>query len=174
MTPNSNINHSAHPSQRITTGLWFDREAEDAAKQYVAIFENSAINGVTYYGAAGFEVHGMPEGTVMTVDFELDGRKFQAINGGPRFKFNEAVSFIVHCETQAQIDYYWERLGEGGDPAAQRCGWLKDRYGVSWQVVPADFARMAREPEKMQRAMSALMEMRKIDLEVLRRAWAGE
>ena len=117
--------------QKITPCLWFDAQAEEAAKFYTSIFKNSKIVSMTRYGEAGHEVHGRPAGTVMTVAFELDGHAFTALNGGPLFKFNEAISFQVSCKTQEELDYYWEKLSEGGDAKAQQCGWLKDKYGVS-------------------------------------------
>ena len=120
----------------ITPCLWFDNQAEDAAKFYAGIFKNSKIGKISRYGKEGQEIHHRPPGSVMTVAFELDGHKFTALNGGPVFRFNEAISFQVHCETQQEVDYYWEKLGAGGDEKAQQCGWLKDRYGVSWQIVP--------------------------------------
>lgn len=123
--------------QTFTPCLWFDDQGEEAAKFYTAIFPNSKIVAVTHYSEAGQEVHGKKPGSVMTVEFELNGQPFTALNGGPIFKFNEAISFQIHCDTQDEIDHYWERLGAGGDPNAQQCGWLKDRYGVSWQIVPA-------------------------------------
>ena len=122
---------------RIVPCLWFDNQAEEAAKYYVSIFKNSKIGAISRYGEAGREVHRRPPGSVMTVEFELDGQAFTGLNGGPLFKFNEAVSFQVNCATQAEVDYYWDKLTAGGDPKAQQCGWLKDRFGVSWQVVPA-------------------------------------
>src|ERR671914_800913 len=121
---------------RIQSCLWFDSEAEEAAQYYVGIFKNSRILRITRYGKAGHEIHGKPAGSVLTVEFELDGQKFTALNGGPNFKFNEAISLEVHCETQDEIDFYWEKLSAGGDPKAQVCGWLKDKFGLSWQVVP--------------------------------------
>lgn len=121
---------------RITPCLWFDDQAEAAAEFYTSVFSNSDILRVTRYGEAGHEIHGRPAGTVMTVTFELDGCRFTALNGGPVFEFNEAVSFQISCETQANVDYYWEKLAQGGDETAQQCGWLKDKFGVSWQVVP--------------------------------------
>ncbi len=157
---------------RITPCLWFDSEAEDAAQHYTAIFPNSGIGRVTRYGEAGHEFHGKAPGTVMTVAFELDGQPFTALNGGPRFRFNEAVSLQVICETQAEIDHYWQRLSEGGDEAAQNCGWLKDRYGVSWQVVPAMLPPLLADPATSQRVMQALLPMKKFDIETLRRAAA--
>src|SRR5687767_12461456 len=122
--------------QRIAPCLWFADEAEEAANFYVGIFPNSRVRTITRYGKAGQEFHRKPEGSVMTVEFELDGQSFTGLNGGPLFKFNEAISFQVTCETQAEIDRYWEKLGEGGDPEAQQCGWLKDKFGLSWQIVP--------------------------------------
>src|SRR5687767_5911399 len=122
--------------QKITSNLWFDTQAEEAANHYVSIFKNSSIGKTTHFGKEGYEIHKMPEGTVMTVEFTIEGQKFVALNGGPIFKFNEAISFIVNCETQEEIDYYWNKLSEGGDKKAQQCGWLKDKYGLSWQVVP--------------------------------------
>ncbi len=121
--------------QKITPCLWFDSQAEEAANFYVTVFKNSKINYVTLYGKEGYEIHGMEEGTVMTVDFEIESQKFVALNGGPVFKFNEAISFQVFCESQKELDYYWEKLSEDGDKNAQQCGWLKDKYGVSWQIV---------------------------------------
>ena len=160
---------------RITPCLWFADEAEDAAKFYTGIFKNSRITGITRYGSAGYEIHGRPAGSVMTVAFELDGQSFIGLNGGPLFKFNEAVSLQVNCETQDEIDYYWEKLGAGGDPKAQQCGWLKDQYGLSWQVVPPMdefFQRDERSPGA-ERAMEAMLQMKKIDIAALRRAYEG-
>jgi predicted 3-demethylubiquinone-9 3-methyltransferase (glyoxalase superfamily) len=120
-----------HGAQKIMPFLWFDKQAEVAARFYASIFENSRMGEVTRYGKEGYEIHGMEEGTVMTVDFEIEGQKFVALNGGPVFKFNEAISFQVLCETQVEVDYYWDKLSEGGDEKAPQCGWLKDRYGIS-------------------------------------------
>jgi predicted 3-demethylubiquinone-9 3-methyltransferase (glyoxalase superfamily) len=161
--------------QRITPCLWFDDQAEEAVAFYTAIFRNSKIVSVSRYGEAGYEVHGRPAGTVMAVAFELDGQAFTALNGGPVFKFNEAISFQVNCETQEEVDYYWERLTDGGDENAQQCGWLKDKYGVSWQVVPGMLLEMINDPdsEKSQRAMEAMLHMKKIDIAALKRAYAG-
>src|SRR5918995_258285 len=128
--------------QKITPCLWFDDRAEEAVEFYTAVFRNSKIVKIARYGEAGFEIHGKPAGTVMTVAFELDGQTFTALNGGPLFKFNEAISLEVNCQTQEEVDYYWERLSAGGDPKAQQCGWLKDKYGVSWQVVPTGMYEM--------------------------------
>src|SRR5262245_24554029 len=122
--------------QKITPCLWFDSSAEEAARFYTSIFKNSKIGKIARYGEAGREIHGRPAGSVMTVEFEIDGQTFTALNGGPIFKFNEAISFQVMCETQDEIDSYWEKLSQGGDNAAQQCGWLKDKYGLSWQIVP--------------------------------------
>jgi predicted 3-demethylubiquinone-9 3-methyltransferase (glyoxalase superfamily) len=157
---------------KISPCLWFDDQAEDAAAFYTAIFENSRIVKVSRYGEVGKEIHGKPPGTVMTVEFELDGQAFTALNGGPMFKFSEAVSFQVNCDTQKEVDYYWERLSDGGDETAQRCGWLKDRFGVSWQVVPRILAEMITDPdtEKSQRVFAAMLQMKKIDIDVLKRA----
>jgi predicted 3-demethylubiquinone-9 3-methyltransferase (glyoxalase superfamily) len=159
--------------QKITPCLWFDAQAEEAATFYTAIFKNSRIVSMTRYGEAGHEVHGRPAGTVMTVAFELDGHAFTALNGGPLFKFNEAISFQVSCKTQEELDYYWEKLSEGGDAKAQQCGWLKDKYGVSWQVIPTMLLEMINDSdaEKSQRVMKAMLQMKKIDMEKLRRAY---
>lgn len=161
--------------QKITPCLWFDDQAEEAAKFYITIFKNSKMTSVARYGEAGREVHGKPPGSVMIVAFELDGQSFTALNGGPTFKFNEAISFQINCETQEEVDYYWEKLSEGGDEKAQQCGWLKDKYGVSWQVVPAILPELINDPEseKSQRAMSAMLQMKKIDIAELKRVFAG-
>jgi predicted 3-demethylubiquinone-9 3-methyltransferase (glyoxalase superfamily) len=162
-------------TQRIAPCLWFDDRGEEAANHYVGIFPNSRVTAVTRYGTAGFAVHGRPAGSVMVVAFELDGQPFTALNGGPHFTFNEAVSLQVYCETQEEIDRYWARLSEGGDPRAQQCGWLKDRYGLSWQVVPTGMEEMLGDPESpgAQRAMEAMLQMKKIDMAALRRAYDG-
>ena len=160
---------------RIRPCLWFDDKGEEAARFYTGIFPNSRIVAITRYGEAGKEIHHRPAGSVMTVGFELDGQPFTALNGGPMFTFNEAVSLEVHCADQEEIDYYWQRLGEGGDPTAQQCGWLKDRYGVSWQVVPEGMEEMFADPESpgTQRAMEAMLQMKKLDIGELQRAYAG-
>ena len=160
----------------ITPCLWFDSEAEDAARFYTGIFRNSKITSITRYGEAGREVHGQPAGRVLVVAFELDGQPFTALNGGPQFKFNEAVSLQIPCKTQEDIDYYWDKLTAGGDARAQQCGWLKDRYGLSWQVFPAALMDMLqdRDRKKADRAMQAMMEMKKMDLKALERAYAGQ
>jgi predicted 3-demethylubiquinone-9 3-methyltransferase (glyoxalase superfamily) len=159
--------------QRITPCLWFDDRAEEAAKFYTSIFKNSKIGDVTRYGKEGYEIHGREAGTVMTIDFEIEGQKFVGLNGGPIFKFNEAISFQVHCETQKEVDYYWEKLSEGGDEKAQQCGWLKDKYGVSWQIVPAVLGRMLQDKDakKSQRVMKALLQMHKLDIKILKQAY---
>lgn len=161
--------------QRITPCLWFADEAEEAATYYTGIFRNSKILAVTRYGEAGREVHGRPAGSVMTVAFELDGQSFLALNGGPVFQFNEAVSLQVNCKDQDEIDYYWEKLGAGGDPKAQQCGWLKDRYGLSWQVVPPmdEFFASDEKSPAAERAFEAMLKMKKIDIAALRRAAEG-
>lgn len=161
--------------QRLVPCLWFADEAEEAARYYVGIFRNSRIRSTTHYGTAGFEIHQRPAGSVMTVEFEIDGHPFTALNGGPHFRFNEAVSFQVMCKSQEEIDYYWEKLGAGGDPNAQQCGWLKDRYGLSWQVVPEDMESYFKDgkSDAEQRAMEAMLKMKKIDIAELQRAHAG-
>src|SRR6266480_5059734 len=152
--------------QKITPNLWFDTEAEEAADFYVSVFENSRIVNVTHYTEAGPREAGM----VMTVEFELDGERFIGINGGPDFKFDEAVSFLVNCETQDEIDYYWDRLSEGGEEGP--CGWLKDRYGLSWQVAPTGMDELFSDPdpERARRAMDAMLKMKKLDIAALRSA----
>jgi len=159
--------------QRIAPCLWFDTQAEEAAQFYVSVFKNSKITDVLRYGEAGHEIHGRPAGSVMTVDFELDGQPFTALNGGPVFSFNEAVSLQVFCDSQAEVGYLRERLSEGGDKRAQQCGWLKDRYGASWQVIPVALLEMIRDPddEKSQRATAAMLRMKKIEIEEIRRAY---
>jgi predicted 3-demethylubiquinone-9 3-methyltransferase (glyoxalase superfamily) len=152
--------------QKIVPNLWFDTEAEAAAAFYVSVFENSRIVNVTRYTDAGPREAGM----VMTVEFELDGQRFLGINGGPEFEFDEAVSFAIECETQDEVDYFWEKLTDGGEES--QCGWLKDRYGLSWQVVPTGMEELFADPDpgRARRAMEAMLKMRKIDLATLRRA----
>jgi predicted 3-demethylubiquinone-9 3-methyltransferase (glyoxalase superfamily) len=161
--------------QKITPCLWFDHQAEEAARFYTAIFPNSKIGTITRYTEAGHEIHGQKAGAVMAVAFELDGQPFSALNGGPIFKFTEAISFQVMCRTQDEVDNYWRRLSEGGDPQAQQCGWLKDKFGVSWQVVPAVLLEMVSDPDtaKSQRATAAMLQMKKFDIAALQRAYAG-
>ncbi|HXD96435.1 MAG TPA: VOC family protein [Candidatus Acidoferrum sp.] len=161
--------------QKITPCLWLDDQALEVAEFYTAIFRNSKIVKVARYGEAGREAHGKPAGTVMTVAFELDGQTFTALNGGPMFKFNEAISFQVDCETQKEVDYYWDKLSEGGDARAQQCGWLKDKYGVSWQIVPRVLIELIGDPDPARsgRVMEAMLQMKKIDIDGLERAYAG-
>jgi predicted 3-demethylubiquinone-9 3-methyltransferase (glyoxalase superfamily) len=154
--------------QKITPCLWFDKEAEDAAKFYVSIFKDSSINNISRYPKEGQEVHGQKEGTVMTVDFTLNGQPFIALNGGPAFKFTEAVSFTIPCETQEEIDYYWNSLTAGGEESM--CGWLKDKFGLSWQVVPTILPKLLQDPAKKDSVMKAFMQMRKFDIEKLKNA----
>jgi predicted 3-demethylubiquinone-9 3-methyltransferase (glyoxalase superfamily) len=151
------------------------KKAEDATRFYTAIFEDSKIVAISRYPEAGQEIHGKPSGSVMTVAFELNGQSFTALNGGPIFKFNEAVSFQIECTTQEEVDYYWERLSERGDPQAQQCGWLKDKFGLSWQIVPKVLPELLNDPDaaKSQRAFQAMMQMKKLDIEGLQRAFAG-
>lgn len=153
--------------------LWFDDQAEDAAKFYVAIFPNSKITGVTRYGRAGKEIHGRNAGTVQTVTFELDGHPFTALNGGPLYKFTEAVSFRIDCRDQSEVDHYWNRLSDGGDPAYQACGWLKDKFGLSWQVVPVALMAMLADPRKSEPATQAMLKMKKFDIAALEAATEG-
>jgi len=162
-------------SERIAPCLWFDNQAEEAANFYISIFPNSRITKVSRYGRAGQDQHRKPPGSVMTVAFELDGQPFTALNGGPLFQFNEALSLQIYCESQAEVDQYWKKLTVGGDPTAQQCGWLKDRYGVSWQVVPLALLELIGDPtsERSERAMEAMMSMKKIDIAALERAAAA-
>lgn len=163
-----------HKIQKITPNLWFDTQAEEAVNFYTSIFKNSRINRIIRYGKVRHETPGLTEGTVMTIDFELDGQEFVALNGGPYFKFNEAISFIVNCETQEEIDYYWNKLSEGGDEDAQACGWLKDKFGVSWQIVPYDLSEMLSngDTEKVDRVMNELLHMtKKLDINILREVY---
>lgn len=161
--------------QRLTPNLWFDKQAEDAAKFYTSVFQNSKIGKVSRYGKEGFEIHHMPEGTAMTMEFWLDGQQFLALNGGPVFKFNEAVSFVINCDDQKEVDYYWSKLTEGGDEKAQQCGWLKDKFGLSWQVVPKQLSELLTNPdkEKAGRVMNAMLQMKKIDIAKLEEAAAA-
>ncbi len=156
--------------------LWFDDEAEEAARFYVSVFKKGKIRNITRYPAVGQEIHGRAPGSVLTVEFVLDGQAFTALNGGPIFKFNEAVSFQVMCRTQEEVDYYWEKLAEGGDPKARQCGWLKDRFGLSWQVVPEGMIRMLKNPgsKGTQRAFAAMMQMKKLDIAALEAAFKGK
>jgi predicted 3-demethylubiquinone-9 3-methyltransferase (glyoxalase superfamily) len=160
--------------RKITPCLWFEDQAEDAAKFYTGIFKNSKIVTTTRYTEAGQELHGKKPGSVLTVEFELDGQTFTALNGGPMFKFNEAISLQIHCDTQQEIDHYWDRLSAGGDPKAQQCGWLKDRYGVSWQVVPSVLPQLIADSAKAARVMPVLMGMTKLDVAALLAAADGK
>ena len=161
--------------QTITPCLWFDSQAQEAATFYTGVFKNSRITQVAYYGEAGQEVHGQKPGSVMLVAFELDGQSFSALNGGPVFTFTEAISFQVNCDTQAEIDDYWDKLRSGGALEAQQCGWLKDRYGLSWQVIPEGMEELFSDPDpqRADRAWKAMMSMRKLDVAALRSAADG-
>lgn len=161
--------------QNLVPCLWFDTQAEDAAKFYVSIFEDSKIESVNYYGKEGHEIHGRPEGMVLTVAFRLQGHPMVALNGGPQFNFTEAVSFQIMCDSQEEVDYFWAKLtADGGSPG--HCGWLKDRFGLSWQVVPAAAIQMLQDPDstKTERLTRALLRMRKLDLADLERAFHGK
>lgn len=155
--------------QKITPFLWFDNNAEEAANFYVSIFKNSKVLSVSRYGEAGPG----PKGTVMVAEFQIDGQEFVALNGGPRFKFTEAISFVINCETQDEVEYFWERLSEGGEKS--RCGWLKDKFGLSWQVVPTVLNKLMSDsdPEKVKRVTEAMLQMDRIDIEPLQRAFEG-
>jgi predicted 3-demethylubiquinone-9 3-methyltransferase (glyoxalase superfamily) len=165
-----------HFSSRIVPCLWFDSQAEEAARFYAGIFPDGRIGRISRYGEAGREIHGRPAGSVMTVEFELAGQAFTALNGGPHFTFNEAVSLQVMCDTQEEVDHFWDALGAGGDARAQQCGWLKDRFGLSWQVVPSAMAGMMAtgEPAKVERAFMAMLQMKKLDIAALQRAYDGQ
>jgi predicted 3-demethylubiquinone-9 3-methyltransferase (glyoxalase superfamily) len=167
------MQRSKNYMQKITPCLWFDSNAEEAVNFYISIFKNSKIGKISRYGKEGYEIHGKPEGTVLTVEFELNGQTFTALNGGPAFKFNEAISFQVHCESQNEVDHYWEKLSQGGDEKAQQCGWLKDKYSVSWQIVPTVLGEMLqdKDPKKSGRVMNALLQMKKIDIRTLEKAY---
>jgi predicted 3-demethylubiquinone-9 3-methyltransferase (glyoxalase superfamily) len=158
-------------TQKITPFLWFDNQAEEAAKFYTSIFKNSKIENVTRYDEEGSKVSGRPKGSAMTVPFQIEGQEFVALNGGPLFKFTEAISFVVNCETQKEVDYYWEKLSAGGEEV--QCGWLKDRFGLSWQVVPTVLAEMLqdKDPQKAQRVMAAMLKMKKIEITDLKKAY---
>jgi predicted 3-demethylubiquinone-9 3-methyltransferase (glyoxalase superfamily) len=160
---------------KITPCLWFDTQAEEAARFYCSVFKNSKIGKISRFPNAGQDIHGKPAGSVMTVEFELDGLPFVALNGGPQFHFDEAVSFQIYCETQADIDYHWAKLTTGGGQEGP-CGWLKDKFGLSWQVVPAVIPQMMTDPDtaKSARVMNAFMKMKKLDIAAIERAYAGE
>lgn len=148
--------------------LWFDSEGEEAAKFYTSIFKNSKIHSTQRYGKAGHEIHGQEEGKVMTVAFEINGQQLMALNGGPIFKFNEAISLMVECDNQDEIDYYWNKLSAGGDPAAQQCGWLKDKFGLSWQITPKEMDKLM--DVNSEKVMTAMLKMKKIDIQALKDA----
>jgi predicted 3-demethylubiquinone-9 3-methyltransferase (glyoxalase superfamily) len=158
--------------QKITTCLWFNDQAENAAKLYTSLFKNSRILSLTRYNDAAAKVSGRPKGSCMTVKFRLEGQEFVALNGGPIFKFTEAISLVVHCKTQREIDRLWARLTAGGGEESQ-CGWLKDKYGLSWQIVPADLDEMLSEKSRAERVMQTLWQMRKLDIKTLKRAYKG-
>lgn len=160
----------------ISPCLWFDDQAEEAARFYVSVFPEGRIGAIHRYPAVGQEIHGRAAGSVMTVEFTLGGLPFLALNGGPLFKFNEAISLQVLCGTQEEIDYYWEKLGEGGDPKARQCGWLKDRFGLSWQVVPRGMEKMYRDHRagSTERVFAAMMQMKKLDIAALKAAHKGK
>ena len=155
-------------NQTITPCLWFDNQAEQAANFYTSIFKNSKIGQISRYGKEGFEIHRKPAGTVMVISFQLDGQQFTALNGGPQFKFNEALSLQITCDTQEDIDYYWGKLSDGGEEGP--CGWLKDKFGVSWQVVPSVLPKLLSEPGKSERVTKAFLQMKKFDIKSLQNA----
>lgn len=158
---------------KLATCLWFDSQALEAAEFYVSVFDNAHILDVAYYGKEGFEVHGRPEGSVMTVAFEIEGASFLALNGGPHFQFTPAISLIVNCETQQEIDALWQKLS--ANPAAEQCGWLQDKFGLSWQIAPREVAELMSRTDSARagRVMNAMLAMKKLDLEALRRAANG-
>ncbi|MDD5050936.1 MAG: VOC family protein [Candidatus Pacebacteria bacterium] len=169
--------------QKITPCLWFDKNAEEAVNFYVSIFKNSPfakgeskIGNIARYGKEGFEVHHMPEGTVLTIEYRLDGQNFLGLNGGPVFHFDAGISFIIDCKSQEEVDYFWEKLTEGGDPKAQQCGWLKDKFGLSWQVVPDVLGKLLADKDKAKagRVMTAMLQMKKIVIKDLETAYEGK
>lgn len=159
--------------QKITPFLWFNNQAEEAANFYVSVFKNSRLVNIARYGDAGAEVSGQPKGTVMTVTFELEGQQFTALNGGPVFNFTPAISLLVNCENQAEVDHLWSKLSEGGDEKAQQCGWLQDKYGVSWQIVPKVLGEIlqSNDASKTERVMQAVLQMKKLDINALQQAF---
>jgi predicted 3-demethylubiquinone-9 3-methyltransferase (glyoxalase superfamily) len=161
--------------QKITPFLWFDDQAEEAAKFYTSIFKNSKVGKITRYGESAEKAAGRPAGSVMTVELELEGQKFTALNGGPVFKFNESISFVVNCDTQEEVDSFWEKLSADGGQESQ-CGWLRDKFGVSWQVVPRALINMLqdKDPNKSERVMKAMLQMQKLDIKTLEDAYAGK
>ena len=158
--------------QKITPFLWFDDQAEEAAKFYTSVFENSKVGKILRYDEAAAKAAGGPVGSVLTIEFEIGGQKFTALNGGPEFKFNEAISFVVNCDTQEEVDYFWEKLSADGGQESQ-CGWLKDKFGVSWQIVPTVLIEMLqdKDSEKSERVMKAMLQMQKIDIKTLKEAY---
>jgi predicted 3-demethylubiquinone-9 3-methyltransferase (glyoxalase superfamily) len=159
--------------QKITAFLWFDDQAEEAVKFYTSIFKNSKVGRILRYSGEAAKTSGRPVGSVLTIEFELEGQRFTALNGGPEFKFNESVSFVVNCETQEEVDYFWEKLtANGGQESA--CGWLKDKFGLSWQITPTVLIEMLqdKDSEKAERVMNAMMQMQKIDIKTLKEAYA--
>lgn len=160
--------------QKITPFLWYENQAEEAANFYVSIFKNSKVGDISRYEEAGEKASGRPTGSVMTVTFQLEGQEFLALNGGPHFKFTEAISFVVNCETQQEVDYFWEKLSEGGQES--QCGWLKDKFGLSWQVVPTVLPELFKnkDPEKSHRVMKAMLQMKKLEIKTLQQAAEGQ
>jgi predicted 3-demethylubiquinone-9 3-methyltransferase (glyoxalase superfamily) len=161
--------------QKITPFLWFDHQAEEAAKFYTSVFKNSKVGRILRYDEATAKAAGGPVGSVLTIEFEIEGQKFTALNGGPQFKFNESVSFVVYCQTQAEVDYFWQKLTADGGQESE-CGWLRDKFGLSWQVTPTVLIEMLhdKDPKKSERVMNAMMQMQKIDIGKLKAAYAGE
>lgn len=159
--------------RKITPFLWFDSNAEEAVNFYISIFENSKVLTIARYDEAGAQASGRPKGTAMTVAFRLNGQDFVALNGGPYFKFNEAISFVVNCKTQKEVDYYWQKLSQGGDEKAQQCGWLKDKYGVSWQIVPIILPKLLQDKNSVKslRVTKAILQMKKLDIKKLKEAY---
>jgi predicted 3-demethylubiquinone-9 3-methyltransferase (glyoxalase superfamily) len=171
----ANTNKGVSKMQTITPFLWFDNQAEEAAKFYTSVFKNSKIRRILRYDEASAKAAGRPADSVLTIEFEIEGQKFTALNGGPEFKFNESISFVVKCETQKEVDYFWEKLTADGGQESQ-CGWLKDKFGVSWQITPTVLIDMLhdKDPEKSERVMKAMLQMQKIDIKTLREAYAGK
>src|SRR5438874_10737504 len=161
--------------QKITPFLWFDHQAEEAAKFYTSVFKNSKIGRILRYDEASAKAAGRPAGSVLTVEFEIEGQKFTALNGGPAFKFNESISLVVNCETQKEVDYFWEKLTSDGGEESQ-CGWLKDKFGLSWQITPTVLIEMLhdKDPEKSERVMKAMLQMQKIEIPKLKAAYGGK
>jgi predicted 3-demethylubiquinone-9 3-methyltransferase (glyoxalase superfamily) len=161
--------------QKITPFLWFDHQAEEAAKFYTSVFKNSKVGRILRYDEASAKAAGGAVGSVLTIEFEIGGQKFTALNGGPEFKFNESISFVVNCDTQKEVDYFWEKLTAGGGQESH-CGWLRDKFGVSWQIVPTVLIEMLhdKDSEKSERVMKAMLQMQKIDIKLLKEAYAGK